>query len=266
MKVELVRIDDLVLDPNNARKHDDRNLKAIAGSLEAFGQRKPIVLHGQTVVAGNGTLVAARSLGWSEIVVVRVPGDWSADQVKAYALADNRSAELADWDEQVLSQQLRELQLAEFDVEAIGFDLVVEPEPVVEDEIPEVVETKSKIGDIWKVGNHIIACGNSSDKDFVLKVLDSKLPDAIITDAPYGINVVQNNSVGGGKLASVTKYKEVIGDQDTDIASKVFSLVSSLWPNIKQCWWGANHFYFFYSSFSSLKILFITFYSIVISS
>ena len=109
MKIESVKIDQLNLDSQNARKHDDKNLKAIADSLRQFGQRKPIVLHGQTVVAGNGTLIAARSLGWTDIQAVYVPEYWSADQVKAYALADNRTAELAEWDEKILTSQLLEL-------------------------------------------------------------------------------------------------------------------------------------------------------------
>jgi ParB-like chromosome segregation protein Spo0J len=127
MDIELVNIDDLDLDPRNARKHDAKNLKAIADSLEQFGQRKPIVVWGKTVVAGNGTMAAARTLGWKQISIVRVPDGWSADQVKAYALADNRSAELASWDEQVLASQLIELQEAEFDIELLGFENLDQP-------------------------------------------------------------------------------------------------------------------------------------------
>ena len=103
MKLETLRISDLVSDPNNARKHDEKNLEAIKGSLTQFGQRKPIVIQGSTVIAGNGTMEAAKQLGWETIEVVRVPDDWSADQAKAFALADNRTAELAAWDEQVLA-------------------------------------------------------------------------------------------------------------------------------------------------------------------
>ena len=244
MDIVTVLIDDLELDPNNARRHSKKNLDAIAGSLEAFGQRKPIVVWRNRVVAGNGTLVAARSLGWKEIVVAKCPDDWDEVRVKAFALADNRSAELAEWDEQVLTDQLRELELAEFDVESIGFEAVVEPEPVVEDELPEVVDSKSKLGDIWQIGDHVIACGDASDKEFVLKVLSNREPDAIVTDAPYGISIVKNKSIGASVLAKTTDYKPVIGDEDGLIAAKVFDLSMSLWPKKIQCWWGANHFAF----------------------
>jgi len=245
MKLELVLIDDLDLDPRNARKHDAKNLKAIADSLEQFGQRKPIVVWGRTVVAGNGTMAAARSLGWTEITIARVPDDWSADQVKAYALADNRSAELAVWDEQVLASQLLELQEAEFDIELLGFELPVdELAEITEDEISEQVESKSKLGDVWQIGKHKIACGDSSDKLFLTKLLGSSEPDAIITDAPYGISIVKNKTVGGSVLAKTTDYRPVIGDEDGFIAAKVFDLSMVLWPNKIQCWWGANHFAF----------------------
>lgn len=122
MKIESVPVDVLKFDPANARKHDAKNIGAIAGSLDLFGQRKPIVVTGENVVvAGNGTLEAAKSLGWEMIDVVRVPDDWSADQVKAFALADNRTAELADWNLSVLNEQLQELAFNDFVVENFGF-------------------------------------------------------------------------------------------------------------------------------------------------
>jgi len=192
MDIETVKIDELDLDPRNARKHDAKNLKAIADSLEQFGQRKPIVVWGRTVVAGNGTMAAARSLGWKQISIVRVPDDWSADQVKAYALADNRSAELAVWDEQVLASQLLELQEAEFDIELLGFELPVdELQEIVEDEIPEQVEPKSKLGDVWKLGRHRLICGDAIQS----KILDLWFVDGIdslVTDPPYGMSFQSN--------------------------------------------------------------------------
>jgi ParB-like chromosome segregation protein Spo0J len=124
MNIATLKIDDLALDPNNARKHNDQNIKAIAGSLDTFGQRKPIVVWRKTVVAGNGTLVAARSLGWKEIQVALIPDDWEADKVQAFALADNRTAELAVWDEQVLKSQLVELGDAGWEVAEFGFAAV----------------------------------------------------------------------------------------------------------------------------------------------
>ena len=118
-----ISITDLSLDPKNARKHSARNLEAIAASLEKFGQRKPIVVHRGVVLAGNGTLEAAKSLGWTEIDVAEVPDDWDNDTAKAYALADNRTAELAEWDESELAKQLLELQDSDWDITELGFEI-----------------------------------------------------------------------------------------------------------------------------------------------
>ena len=118
-----ISITDLSLDPKNARKHSARNLEAIAASLEKFGQRKPIVVHRGVVLAGNGTLEAAKTLGWTEIEVAEVPDDWDNDTAKAYALADNRTAELAEWDESELAKQLLELQDADWDITELGFEI-----------------------------------------------------------------------------------------------------------------------------------------------
>lgn len=118
-----ISITDLSLDPKNARKHSARNLEAIAASLEKFGQRKPIVVHRGVVLAGNGTLEAAKSLGWTDIDVAEVPDDWDNDTAKAYALADNRTAELAEWDESELAKQLLELQDADWDITELGFEI-----------------------------------------------------------------------------------------------------------------------------------------------
>ena len=121
--VKRVAIDSLDFDPANARKHSEANLSAIAGSLREFGQRKPIVVTSSgIVVAGNGTLEAARRLGWTHLDCVEVPVEWDESQVKAFALADNRTGELAEWNPVILSAQLLELEAEGFDITAIGFE------------------------------------------------------------------------------------------------------------------------------------------------
>lgn len=123
MQIENLRIADLTPDPENARQHDAKNLKAIQGSLTQFGQRKPIVItEAGVIVAGNGTVEAAKLLGWETIQAVKVPEDWTAAQIKAFAIADNRTAELATWRTEVLSAQLVELQNLDVEIEAFGFE------------------------------------------------------------------------------------------------------------------------------------------------
>jgi site-specific DNA-methyltransferase (adenine-specific) len=212
MKLENLPISELTPDPNNARTHDDTNLKAIEGSLREFGQRKPIVIdQAGVIVAGNGTVEAAKRLGWTEIQAVRVPADWDSDRIKAFALADNRTAELANWDTKVLEQQLKELTEAGIEVADFGFQV---PEVAIldietfEDEAPELPqESKTKLGDVWQLGAHRLTCGDSTNTVVISRVLDGQLADCVFTDPPYNV------AYQGG-----TKDKLTIQNDDMDDA------------------------------------------------
>jgi ParB-like chromosome segregation protein Spo0J len=122
LRIETVNIDSLTPDPANARKHDERNISAIADSLRLFGQRKPItVTPDSIVITGNGTVRAAKSLGWTEIVIARTPVGWTHEQIRAWAIADNQTAMLAEWDDKILADQLLELDANGWKLEEIGF-------------------------------------------------------------------------------------------------------------------------------------------------
>lgn len=121
MKIERRKIDELQPDPDNARKHSDRNLQTIAASLSQFGQRRPVVVRSDnTILAGNGLTQAAELLGWDAVDVTVVPDDWSEEQARAYAIADNRTSDLAEWDEQQLIDSLNSLNDDEL-LAAAGF-------------------------------------------------------------------------------------------------------------------------------------------------
>jgi ParB-like chromosome segregation protein Spo0J len=122
LQIESVPIASIHADPANVRRHPERNLDAIKASLARFGQQKPIVVDAKGIVrAGNGTLEAARALGWESISIVRTP--LSGSEATAYAIADNRSAELAEWDEAGLGEQLRALQSEDFGLDSVGYML-----------------------------------------------------------------------------------------------------------------------------------------------
>lgn len=142
METEIIPIDDLLPDENNARTHSKKNIDAIAKSLQTFGQRKPVVITQENVVvAGNGTLEAAKQIGWKGLAVVRVPDDWDADTIKAYALADNRTAELASWDSEILLGQLRDLKLEDWNVGELGFkDFDLKTREEIDTSIKEIAE------------------------------------------------------------------------------------------------------------------------------
>jgi site-specific DNA-methyltransferase (adenine-specific) len=243
LNVESLKVQDLIPDPTNARRHDEKNLAAIAGSLELFGQRKPIVItDAGVVVAGNGTLEAAKSLGWSKIDVVRVPSDWSADQVKAFALADNRSAELAVWDEQVMAAQLVELEAAGFDIAEFGFEAVeppVDPESVVEDETPELpVEPKSKLGQVYQLGRHRLMCGSSTDVQNMEELMGGVKADLVFTDPPYGVAYTGGLQFKDGHVER--NNREMIANDDLDIYEDVMAMLTQYAAGPSYIWFAGS--------------------------
>ena len=193
MKAELVPIDSLTFDPSNVRKHGEQNLATIKASLNRFGQQKPIVVDANGVVrAGNGTLMAAKALGWKEIAVVR--STLAGSEATAYAIADNRTAELAEWDDDALKQTLAALQIEDEDLAvATGFDAkeidaLLAPDEVTEDEVPEqTVDPITKTGDLWLLGEHRLLCGDSTKADEVKRLMAGAKADACVTDPPFAI-------------------------------------------------------------------------------
>jgi site-specific DNA-methyltransferase (adenine-specific) len=196
-----VPIGELTIDPANARKHSKRNLESIAASLKRFGQQKPIVIDKAKVVrAGNGTLQAAISLGWETIGCVMT--ELTGPDAMAYAIADNRTAELAEWDDPVLKATLE--ALADEDKElldACGYTaeeleaMVAEVEgddasgEIVEDEVPEPpVEPTTKPGDLWILGRHRLLCGDSTKAEDVARLMGGERADLWLTDPPYNVD------------------------------------------------------------------------------
>lgn len=139
---EVVKVSELFFDPSNARKHNPKNIEAIKSSLAKFGQQKPIVVaQNNIVIAGNGTLTAAKELGWDEITIVR--SELKGSDATAFAIADNRTAELAEWEDHILKETLESLK-GDFDLAELGFsdkDLAKLLDEAVD--IPEDKEFKS---------------------------------------------------------------------------------------------------------------------------
>lgn len=235
MKLENVKIANLTPDPQNARTHDDTNLKAIQGSLTQFGQRKPIVISQENViVAGNGTVEAAKRLGWTEIEAVRVPADWDADRIKAFALADNRTADLASWNPEVLAAQLVELDAVGYEVSKFGFEpLQPITEATTEDDEPlsfEDAPQRASLGDHWRVGKHEVICGSSLDPEVIARF--GVTFDAVITDPPYGIKA-NKQTLGNGK-------KTFHRGEDWDNEVPPVQWITELAPRV--IIWGGNYF------------------------
>lgn len=186
-----VPIDSLNLDPANARLHDEKNLAAITGSLARFGQRLPIVVQeqGRIVRAGNGRVMAAKALGWSHIAAVVV--DESEVEATAFAIADNRSSELAQWDDEALAKLLQSLPGDALAATGFSDDELAElldslsPETVEEDDTPAVqTEAVSRVGDLWLLGGHRLLCGDSTRAADVLRVMEGRKAALCQTDPP----------------------------------------------------------------------------------
>jgi site-specific DNA-methyltransferase (adenine-specific) len=218
MKIQTLQIKDLTPDPQNARQHDDKNLKAIQGSLKEFGQRKPIVItEDGVIVAGNGTVEAAKRLGWLEIQAVTVPGDWTTEQTKAFALADNRTAELASWSPETLTAQLQELEEKGWEIADFGFEALEFPgedKPIIEDEVPESAPQRSSLGDVWQLDNHRIICGDSTDSKTVEKLMNGAKADLVLTDPPFGNDL----GYGRGELG----HRFILNDSTTKVLEEMF--------------------------------------------
>lgn len=236
-----MNVDLIQLDPDNAMKHPKKSIASIGNSLKRFGQQKPIVIDKNNIVrAGNGTLQAAKELGWAEVWVHK--SNLSGKEMKAYALADNKTSELSDWDKSVLDQQLMELKMDGFEMPDFGFKhMNLFDVSGAGDEVPEVEENEFgvELGDVWELGNHRLICGDSTDKDTVDRLLDGAVVDMVFTDPPYGISIVKNDKVGGSVLAKNTKFKEIEGDNDINVAIAALDVLKDFKNKII---WGGNYY------------------------
>lgn len=194
MDIQTVGIDEVVPYAKNPRKNDAA-VDKVAGSLKEFGWRQPIVVDAEMVViAGHTRLAASRKLGLKE-VPIHIATDLTANQIKAYRIADNRVSQEAKWDDDLLALELADLDLENYDLSKTGFNddelaaLMAEAitEGLVdEDQVPPEPETPvTVLGDIWQLGRHRVMCGDSTSIDAVDELMESKKADMVFTDPPY---------------------------------------------------------------------------------
>jgi DNA modification methylase len=193
--------------PRNPRTHTPKQIKQIAASIEQFGFVNPVLLDAKDgIIAGHGRVDAARLLGMNDIPTVRVDHLTPA-QIRAYVIADNKLAENAGWDRELLALELRELSVElNFDVTVTGFetaevDLLVgeldQDKPNEVDNVPDIDRSQpavSRPGDLWRIGNHNLFCGDALDKASYQALLGSKKAQMIFTDPPYNVPIGGNVS------------------------------------------------------------------------
>jgi len=171
----------------NAKKHSKKQIQQVANSIKEFGFNQPIVIDKKgVIIVGHGRYEASKLLGLTEVPILEV--DLTEKQAKAYRLADNKLNE-SDWEMDLVIEELKELDDTDL-VELTGFDtdLLIEGDEK-DDEVPEVPEeAKSKLGEIYQLGNHRIMCGDSTKVEDVEKLMDDKKADMVFTDPPYNID------------------------------------------------------------------------------
>ena len=196
MQIKIKKINDLIPYANNARTHNAEQITQIASSIKEFGFNNPILIDKNNgIIAGHGRLEAAKKLGLTEAPTISLE-HLTDSQRKAYILADNRIAINSGWDTELLSLELKDLN-ADFDLEMLGFDskelaALLNPEQIEgltdEDAVPDLPdEPTTKLGDIYKLGNHRLMCGDSTSIDDGEKLMGGLLADLVFTDPPYNV-------------------------------------------------------------------------------
>lgn len=237
--IEDRRIDALTPRPRNPRTHSPKQIRQIADSIETFGFTNPVLIDCDgNIVAGHGRVEAAKLLGIETVPTICLD-DLSEAQIRAYVIADNRLAENAGWDTEILAielQDLLEIDL-DFDIAITGFeppeiDLLIagldddaEPDALDAVEVDADAPVVTRPGDIWQIGRHRLICGDSTDADVYARLLDGERAQMVFTDPPY--NVPIDGHVCGLGEVKHREFEMAAGEMSeaefTDFLSTVFA-------------------------------------------
>ena len=219
----------------NAKKHGAGQIEKLKASILEFGFLTPCLIDSDyNLIAGHGRVMAAKELGIKTVPCVFIEG-LSDEQRRAYILADNRLGELGEWDMELVFDELKELDDLGFDIELTGFEMPEEIPEVIEDNFDEDAipdEPRTKLGDLWQLGDHRLICGDSTDVNVIERLMDGQKADMVMTDPPYGIDA-EKMTMGSGA-------KEFYRGQDWDSERPDISIACTLSDNV--CIWGGNYF------------------------
>ena len=222
MKIEIVDINTIKPYENNPRKLKDSAIEKVAKSIKEFGFRQPIVVDKEKIiVVGHTRYRASKKLGLTNVPIT-IADNLTPEQINAYRIADNRTNEEAEWDIELLKTELKDLQLKDFDLDLTAFNedeinnfLFDEKEGLTdEDAVPETPEEPiTKLGDIWKLGNHRLMCGDSTlINNFDKLCLEQA--DMIFTDPPYGMSYGGGRAEGSTPKGALVKAHGMIKNDD----------------------------------------------------
>jgi site-specific DNA-methyltransferase (adenine-specific) len=211
LKIETIPIGTIKQNARNPRRNAEA-IEPVARSIQTYGFLSPLICDEDlNLAAGHTRLEAARRLGLTEVPVIRVPG-LVGSKFTGFAIADNKTAEIAEWDKDLLAQIVSELNLdVDFDLGSLGFDdkelteildWNVDEEEDKEDEAPPLPETPiTQPGDLYILGDHRLLCGDATQREDVLRLTEGNRIDCILTDPPYGVSYMsrgQNREQWGG--------------------------------------------------------------------
>lgn len=214
MQIEYRKIDELTPYENNPRINDHA-VEAVASSIQEFGFKVPVIIDkDDVVIAGHTRIKAARQLGMDEVPTIKAD-DLTPEQVRTFRLADNKTAELAYWDHEMLNVEIEDLiNLGVDNLDSYGFDLELDDfnlSAESEEDEPEYVvpaKPKSKYGDIYRLGNHVLMCGDSTSEADVGRLLNGAIVDLLLTDPPYNVDYV------GKTKDELTIENDAMGDDE----------------------------------------------------
>jgi DNA modification methylase len=201
--IEVTAVNKLKPSKTNARTHSRKQIRQIADCIKRFGFNNPVLVDdADVIIAGHGRVEAAKLLRLTEVPTLRLSHLSAADK-RAYIIADNRLAEKAGWDREILAIELQGLIDLDFDVELTGFDMgdielilhdaeeARQESAGAEDEVPEPSSgvTVSRIGDIWQLGQHRLLCGDARDNGAYEKLLTGEKAEIVFTDPPYNLPI-----------------------------------------------------------------------------
>ena len=242
---EMMKVDALIPYAKNPKEHTDKDIDLIIKSINRNGWGDPILVCPETseILSGNGRYLAARKIGLSEVPVVYAPEGLTEKQKADLVIASNKLVEVSGYNDNLTAL------VAEFDLsfDDFGMEVKIDPEPkeIVEDEVPETVETRCKRGDIWQLGNHRLMCGDSTSIDDVDKLMNGEKADMVFTDPPYGV------SYEGG--LNEKKKQQIKNDSITD--KELYNFLCALFTNAKISTKDKSPFYVFYATKTSKEFI-----------
>lgn len=261
VKIQYLNIDELTPYAQNARKHGEADVAAIRESIRAFGFNDPVGVWGDQniIVEGHGRVLAARQLGLKEIPCIRLD-HLTDEERRAYTLAHNKTAELSEWDFDVQAAELE--GITDIDMGLFGFEMETEEEPEVQEddfspEIPE--EARVKLGEIYRLGEHRLMCGDSTKGSDIEKLMGGVEADMLLTDPPYnvGLGMNQGHPERPSEMAARrrrTDGKVIQNDlfqEEEDFVSFIFNAFMSAMKATK----AGGAFYIWYAPTQALNFL-----------